>query len=209
MGKDGRSGVISKFKASGQGFFLKANSSLSGPADPVVLPPLEDREVHHECELGIIIGKRGRAIDPSDARSYIFGFTCLLDMVVRGAEERVMRKSFDTFCPTGPWITTVDEVDNLDDIRLSLKVNGEVKQTANTRDLIVSIPEMISMSSAVTTLEPGDIIATGTPAGVGPVKDGDLLEISIEGIGAMTLPVRQGTVGAHSVWSASKTAIAA
>lgn len=209
MGKDGRSGVISKFKASGQGFFLKANSSLSGPADPIVLPPLEDREVHHECELGIIIGKRGRGIDPNDSRPYIFGFTCLLDMVVRGAEERVMRKSFDTFCPTGPWITTADEVPDLENIRLSLKVNGEVKQTANTRDLIVSIPEMIAMSSAVTTLEPGDIIATGTPAGVGPVKDGDIVEISIEGVGAMSLTVKQGKIGAHSVWSAGKTALVA
>lgn len=208
MGKDGRSGVISKFKASGQGFFLKANSSLSGPADPIVLPPLDDREVHHECELGIIIGKRGRGIDPRDCAQYIFGFTCLLDMVVRGAEERVMRKSYDTFCPIGPWITTADEVADLNDIRLSLTVNGELKQLATTRDLIVSIPEMIAMSSAVATLEPGDIIATGTPAGVGPVKAGDVLEISIDGVGAMTLPVKQGQVGAHSVWNAGKAALA-
>jgi 2-keto-4-pentenoate hydratase/2-oxohepta-3-ene-1,7-dioic acid hydratase in catechol pathway len=198
------SGLISTFKASGQGFFLKANSSLSGPADPIVLPPLADREIHHECELGIVIGKRGRGIPESASKEYVFGFTCLLDMVVRGKEERVMRKSYDTFCPTGPWITTADEIEDLENISLSLTVNGELRQQASTRDLIVSIPEMIAMSSAVMTLEPGDIIATGTPAGVGPVKAGDVVEISIDGVGKMRLPVIQGDIGNHSVWSTTK-----
>jgi len=201
-------GVVSKFQASGQGFFLKANSSLSGPADPIVLPPLEGREIHHECELGIIVGKRGRAISREQSRDYVFGFTCLLDMVVRGKEERVMRKSFDTFCPTGPWITTADEVADFADISMRLFVNGEERQAATTRDLIVDIPEMIAMSSAVTTLEPGDIIATGTPAGVGPVRDGDVLEIVIDGVGSMRLPVVQGTLGRHPVWDASKAGLA-
>ncbi|WP_028219440.1 fumarylacetoacetate hydrolase family protein [Paraburkholderia oxyphila] len=198
------SGLISRFKASGQGFFLKANSSLSGPADAIVLPPLADREIHHECELGIVIGKRGRGIPESASKEYVFGFTCLLDMVVRGKEERVMRKSYDTFCPTGPWITTADEINDFENISLSLTVNGELRQQASTRDLIVTIPEMIAMSSAVMTLEPGDIIATGTPAGVGPVRAGDLVEISIDGVGTMRLPVVQGEIGEHSVWSASK-----
>jgi 2-keto-4-pentenoate hydratase/2-oxohepta-3-ene-1,7-dioic acid hydratase in catechol pathway len=202
-------GLISKFKASGQGFFIKANSSLSGPADPIVLPPLADREIHHECELGIVIGKRGRGISEANSRDYVFGFTCLLDMVVRGKEERVMRKSYDTFCPIGPWITSADEIGDFENISLSLKVNGQVRQTASTRDLIVSIPEMVAMSSAVMTLEPGDIIATGTPAGVGPVEAGDVLEISIDAVGAMRLPVVQGTVGNHSVWSAAKAALPA
>ena len=170
--------VISAFKASGQGFFLKANSSLSGPADDIVLPPLAGREIHHECELGIVIGKRGRCATRAESRDYVFGFTCLLDMVVRGKEERVMRKSFDTFCPTGPWITTADEIADFDDIQMRLLVNGEERQSASTRNLIVDIPEMIAMSSAVMTLEPGDIVASGTPAGVGPVEDGDLLEIN-------------------------------
>ncbi|CAB5300986.1 4-hydroxyphenylacetate degradation bifunctional isomerase/decarboxylase subunit HpaG2 [Burkholderia multivorans] len=201
-------GVVSKFQASGQGFFLKANSSLSGPADAIVLPPLEGREIHHECELGIIVGKRGRAISREQSRDYVFGFTCLLDMVVRGKEERVMRKSFDTFCPTGPWITTADEVADFADISMRLFVNGEERQAATTRDLIVDIPEMIAMSSAVTTLEPGDIIATGTPAGVGPVRDGDVLEIVIDGVGSMRLPVVQGTLGRHPVWDASKAGLA-
>ncbi|BBQ01346.1 hypothetical protein BSFA1_64740 (plasmid) [Burkholderia sp. SFA1] len=202
------SGVISTYKASGQGFFLKANSSLSGPADDIVLPPLAGREIHHECELGIVIGKRGRGVARADARDYVFGFTCLLDMVVRGKEERVMRKSFDTFCPTGPWITTADEIADFDNIEMRLFVNGEERQSASTRNLIVDIPEMIAMSSAVMTLEPGDIIASGTPAGVGPVEDGDVLEIVIDGVGAMTLQVRQGELGAHAVWDEAKAGLA-
>ena len=201
-------GVISSFKASGQGFFLKANSSLSGPADAIVLPPLAGREIHHECELGIIIGKRGRGVSHADSRSYVFGFTCLLDMVVRGKEERVMRKSYDTFCPTGPWITTADEIDDFDNIDMRLRVNGEERQSASTRNLIVNIPDMIAMSSAVMTLEPGDIIASGTPAGVGPVEDGDVIEIEIDGVGSMRLPVRRGTVGDHSVWNVEKAGLA-
>ncbi|BCQ26220.1 fumarylacetoacetate hydrolase family protein [Caballeronia sp. NK8] len=202
------SGVISTFKASGQGFFLKASSSLSGPADDIVLPPLAGREIHHECELGIVIGKRGRGATRAEARDYVFGFTCLLDMVVRGKEERVMRKSFDTFCPTGPWIVTADEIADFDAITMRLYVNGEERQRASTRDLIVDIPEMIAMSSAVMTLEPGDIIASGTPAGVGPVVDGDVLDIVIDGIGSMTLRVRQGELGAHPVWDEAKAGLA-
>jgi 2-keto-4-pentenoate hydratase/2-oxohepta-3-ene-1,7-dioic acid hydratase in catechol pathway len=200
----GGSGVISKARANGQGFFLKANSSLSGPADPIVLPPLAGREVHHECELAIIIGKRGRGIAREQSADHIFGFTCLLDMVVRGQEERVMRKSFDTFCPIGPWIVTADEIADTANIATTLTVNGQPRQSANTRDLIVDIPEMIAMASAVMTLEPGDIIATGTPAGVGPVVDGDIVEITINGVGSMALPVRLGTLGDHTVWSAPK-----
>lgn len=201
-------GVISTFKASGQGFFLKSNSSLSGPADAIVLPPLDDREIHHECELGIVIGKRGRGIAAQDSHEYVFGFTCLLDMVVRGVEERVMRKSFDTFCPTGPWIVTADEVPDFSNINMRLTVNGQERQSACTRDLIVNIPDMIAMASAVMTLEPGDIIASGTPAGVGPVKEGDVVEITIEGIGSMSLPVVRGTQGDHSVWNAAKAHLA-
>jgi len=193
-------GLISTFKADGQGFFLKANSSLSGPNDPIVLPDLLDREIHHECELAVIIGKTGRAIARERAYDHVFGYSCLLDMVVRGREERVMRKSFDTFCPVGPHIVTRDEVANPGDIDLALWVNGEQRQKANTRDLIVDIPAMIAMASAVMTLYPGDIIASGTPAGVGPVRGGDSIRIAISGVGDMTLDVVQGELGAHSVW---------
>lgn len=192
--------LVSKASADGQGFFFKANSSLSGPNDPIVLPPLEDREIHHEMELGLIIGRRGRGIAEREARSFVFGFTCLLDMVVRGKEERVMRKSYDTFCPTGPWIVTADELADWDDIHMTLTVNGVQRQSATTANFIVDIPEMITMASAVMTLEPGDIIATGTPAGVGPVRPGDVVEIAIDGVGRMRLDVVRGDVGDHSVW---------
>ncbi len=193
-------GLISTFNASGQGFFLKANSSLSGPTDPIVLPALPDREIHHECELAIIIGKGGRSISRERAHEDIFGYSCLIDVVVRGKEERVMRKSFDSFCPMGPYLTTADEIPRYDDIDLELSVNGELRQKANTRDLIVGVPEMIAMASSVMTLYPGDIIASGTPAGVGPLKAGDRVTIRIGGVGEMTLDVKQGNDGAHPLW---------
>lgn len=195
-----KEGLVSTFKASGQGFFLKANSSLSGPADPIVLPAVENREIHHECELAIFIGKGGRDIARADALDHIFGYACLVDVVIRGREERVMRKSFDSFCPVGPWITTADEIADPADIDLELLINGELRQKANTRALIVDIPEMIVMASSVMTLFPGDIIATGTPAGVAPIADGDTLDIRIAGVGDMRLSVVRGTAGAHPVW---------
>lgn len=193
-------GLISKTDASGQGFFLKANSSLSGPNDSIVLPAISNREVHHECELAIVIGKGGRDIPRERAAEHIFGYSCLIDVVIRGKEERVMRKSFDTFCPMGPYITTADEVARYDDIDLELSVNGELRQKANTRDLIVGVPEMIAMASSVMTLYPGDIIASGTPAGVGPLKAGDHVTIRIAGVGEMGLDVKQGQGGAHPLW---------
>lgn len=193
-------GLISKFDAGGQGFFLKASSSLSGPQEPIVLPAISDREVHHECELAIIIGKGGRDIAKEAAIEHIFGYACLVDVVVRGKEERVMRKSFDTFCPMGPYITTSDEIECHDAIALELTINGELRQKANTRDLIVGIPEMIEMASSVMTLHPGDVIASGTPAGVGPIKAGDVLTIRIAGVGEMNLDIVAGASGGHPLW---------
>jgi 2-keto-4-pentenoate hydratase/2-oxohepta-3-ene-1,7-dioic acid hydratase in catechol pathway len=194
-------GLISKFKADGQGFFLKSNSSLSGPREPIVLPNIQGRQIHHECELAVIIGKGGRMISRENAMGHVFGYSCLLDIVVRGQEERVMRKSYDTFCPLGPYIVTRDEVPRYDDIDLRLEVNGEVRQKANTRDLIVDIPDMIRMASSVMTLYPGDIIASGTPSGVGPLKAGDKVKIVISHVGSMTLDVVQSESGGHELWN--------
>lgn len=177
-------------RADRNGFFMKANSSLSGPNDPIVLPDLPGREIHHECELGIVIGKRGKNIRREDAYDHVFGYACLIDMVVRGNEERVMRKSYDTFCPFGPWIVTADEVPDPANLGAKLWVNGELRQDANTRDLILDIPGMIELAARVATLYPGDIIATGTPEGVGPVKRGDRVRIAIEHVGEMTIPVK-------------------
>lgn len=189
------------YRATHQGFFLKPNSSLSGAGEPVVLPNVPTREVHHESELAIVIGKQGRDIARADWHQYVFGYACLLDMVVRGREERVFRKAYDTFCPVGPWIVTADEVGDPANLEMKLWVNGELKQHANTRDLVLDIPGMIEMASAVMTLYPGDIIATGTPAGVGKVSDGDKVRIRIERVGEMTVGIVAGTGGATEVFA--------
>ena len=200
-----RSGLISEFPANAQGFFLKSNSSLSGPEDPIVIPNLPNREIHHECELAIIIGRGGRNIPPNEAWRHIFGYSALLDLVVRGREERVMRKSFDTFCPVGPWITLASEVPDPNDITLELYVNGQLRQHANTSDLIVSIDHMIGMASSVMTLYPGDVIATGTPAGVGPLVAGDRVRSAVEGVGMLDLVVVSSNTGNHPVWNKSQS----
>ncbi|WP_326522832.1 fumarylacetoacetate hydrolase family protein [Sphingomonas sp.] len=194
-------GLISPFKANGQGFFLKANSSLSGPADPILLPNITGRQIHHEAEVAIIIGKGGRDIAIEDAMDHVFGYSCLVDVVVRGREERVMRKSYDSFCPVGPYIVTADEIADPRDIAFELSVNGERRQSANTRDLIVDIPAMIHMAATVMTLYPGDIIASGTPKGVGRIDGGDTLHIKIGGVGEMTLDVVADDRGDHEVWN--------
>ncbi len=190
------------YRASQQGFFLKPNSSLSGAGEPIVLPEVPGREIHHECELAIIIGRTARNIAREEAMDCVFGYSCLLDMVVRGREERVFRKAYDTFCPVGPWITTADEVGDPTALRMQLWVNEEPRQDANTRDLVLDIPGMIETAAAVMTLYPGDIIATGTPEGVGPVKPGDKIRIQIERVGEMVVDVIQGTGGYTSVLAA-------
>lgn len=189
------------YRANTQGFFLKPPSSLSGAGEPIVLPVVADRRIDHECELAIVIGKKGRDIAPELWREYVFGYSCLIDAVVRGKEERVARKAFDTFCPVGPWIVTADELGDPTALRGRLWVNDELRQDANTRDLILDIPGMIEMASSVMTLYPGDIIASGTPAGVGPMKPGDKVKIEFDRIGAMTLDVVQGESGKTSIFA--------
>lgn len=177
-------------RANLNGFFLKANSSISGPNDPIVLPDAPGREIHHECELGLVIGRGGRHISRADALSHVFGYCCLIDATIRGSEERVMRKSYDSFCPIGPWLVTADEVPDPQNIRMRLWVNDELRQDANTKDMIVDIPGMIETASSVATLYPGDLFATGTPAGVGPIVRGDNIRIRIEHVGEMSIDVR-------------------
>jgi 2-keto-4-pentenoate hydratase/2-oxohepta-3-ene-1,7-dioic acid hydratase in catechol pathway len=172
------------------GFFMKANSSMVGPADAIALPDKPGREFHHECELAIVVGKRARNVKAADADAYIFGYACLVDVTMRGKEERVMRKSYESFTPVGPWITTRDEVGPTAGLELNLWVNGELRQHAFVREMIVGIREAIELCSAVTALEPGDVIASGTMAGVGPLVPGDEVLIAIDRVGSMTLPVR-------------------
>jgi 2-keto-4-pentenoate hydratase/2-oxohepta-3-ene-1,7-dioic acid hydratase in catechol pathway len=192
--------MASRGLANVQGYFLKSNSSLVGSADAIELPALPGREIHHECEIALVIGKQGRQIPPERALEHVFGYACLLDMTVRGKEERVFRKSYDTFTPVGPWIVTADEVPDPADIGMKLWVNDELRQQANTRDLIVDIPNMIAIASSASTLYPGDLIATGTPAGVGRVVAGDVVTIEVEHVGRMAIPIVQGPYGANVVF---------
>lgn len=187
-------------RANNMGFFLKPPSSLCGASEPIILPAIEGRRIEHECELAIIIGKRGRDIARENWAEYVFGYSCLMDIVVRGREERVARKAYDTFCPVGPWIVTADELGDPNALRGRLWVNDELRQDANTRDLVVDIPGMIEIASHIMTLEPGDIIAAGTPAGVGPIKNGDKVKIEFEKIGTMTMDVIQGAGGKASIF---------
>lgn len=159
------------------GCFLKAGSSLVGDGAAIILPPGAER-VDHEAEVAVIIGKAGRNISAADAMDYVAGYSLALDMTVRGKQDRSMRKSCDGFAVLGPALVTVDEIPNPDKIAFSLTVNGEQRQAADTSLLIRSIPELIEMCSAFYSLLPGDVIMTGTPAGVAPVVSGDEIVVT-------------------------------
>ena len=196
-------------RANNTGFFFKPPSSLGGANEPIVLPIVSaGRRIDHECELAIVIGKEGRDIPRGCWSEYVFGYSCLIDVTVRGDEERVTRKGFDTFCPVGPWIVTADEVGDPGQLRGRLWVNDELRQDANTRDLIVDVPGMVEMAASVMTLHPGDIIASGTPAGVGPIKPGDRVKIEFERVGSMTVDVIQGQTGKLSLFARPAAATA-
>ncbi len=182
-------GVAGSKPANESGFFMKSNGSLIGSDEPIVIPDRPGREFHHECEIATIIGVGGKDIPAARALDHIFGYACLVDVTMRGAGERVMRKSFDSFTPVGPWITTSDEVGAPDDIDMRLWVNGELRQHAVANEMVVGIREQVEMCSSITRLEPGDIIASGTMAGVGPIVSGDEVVIEIARVGRMALKV--------------------
>jgi len=171
------------------GLFLKASSSLVGCDEGVVVGHGE-RRIDHEVELAVVIGPGGRDIAEEDALSHVAGYTIGLDMSVRGTEDRSYRKSLDTFTVLGPHLVTADEIDDPGALDLGLAVNGEMRQASNTSHLIYTIPKLIAYASAAYTLDPGDVILTGTPAGVGPVRPGDVLSAWVEGIGRMDIAVR-------------------
>lgn len=165
--------------------FLKPPSSLVGHKQAIVLPP-QSKQVEHEAELAVVIGKRGRWITADQAADYIFGYTIANDVTARDLQRKdgqwTRGKGFDTFCPVGPWIET--EIDPYD-LLITCRVNGDVRQMASTRDMVFSIPQLIAFISSVMTLEAGDLILTGTPAGVGKLEAGDEIKITIEGIGEL------------------------
>ncbi len=165
--------------------FLKPPTALAGPDDPIVYPPQSSR-VDHEAELAIVMKRRCRNVPPERARQYVLGYTCLNDVTARDLQQRdglpSRAKAFDTFCPIGPCVAT--DIDP-NAVAIEAYVNGEIRQSSNTRELIFPVEEIVARVSAVMTLLPGDLIATGTPPGVGPLRPGDRVEIRIEGIGSL------------------------
>ena len=174
------------------GIFLKSNSSVVGPSEGIPLRFL-DRTNEHEIELVAIIGRQGTDIPKDKAKEYIAGYTLGLDMTCRGGEDRSFRKSIDGYSVLGPWFVTADEIANPDDIKITLTVNGVLKQTAETRDLIYDIGRLIEFASSFYTLCPGDVYYTGTPQGVSPVKPGDVLRGKCDQIGEFEIAVRAHT----------------
>ncbi|MFR9803744.1 fumarylacetoacetate hydrolase family protein [Pseudonocardia sp. RS010] len=170
------------------GVFLKAPSSLTGDRGLIELP-YHDRRFDQEGELAVIIGRRASHVPAERARDHIAGYTCLLDMTMRGGEDRSVRKSFDTFTPCGPHLVTPDEVGDLDELELHTWVSGQLRQRADIADLIWGVPALIEYVSSVMVLEPGDIVSTGTPAGVGEVHDGDEVTVEITSVGRLTATV--------------------
>lgn len=170
--------------------FLKPPSSVIGPGEQIHLPPQSSR-VEHEGELAVVIGRRGRWIEIENARQHVLGYSVANDVTARDLQRAdgqwTRGKGFDTFCPLGPWIET--ELDPADLI-VTCSVNGEVRQMGSTRDMIFPVRQLITFISSVMTLEPGDLILTGTPSGVGPLTDGDQVTVDIENLGTLTNPVR-------------------
>jgi 2,4-didehydro-3-deoxy-L-rhamnonate hydrolase len=173
------------------GLFLKAPSSVVGPSEGIAVRHA-DRRTDHEIELAVVIGKRADRVAKERAFDHVAGYCIGFDITVRGPEERSLRKSIDGYTVLGPWFVTADEVSDPAALDLELKVNGETRQRANTRDLIIPIPKLIAFASSFYTLMPGDVLLTGTPEGVGPIAPGDVLDASISGIGAMQVRVRSG-----------------
>lgn len=170
------------------GLFLKANSALVGCGAEIQLRH-PNRRNDHEVELALVIGKTARSVKREDALSYVAGYAIGLDMTVRGPEDRSFRKSPDTYAVLGPWLVTADEMGDPGNLALELSVNGELRQRSNTQLLVYDVPKLIEYASAWYTLNPGDIILTGTPDGVGPVKPGDIIHASIEKIGDFKMRV--------------------
>ncbi len=179
--------------------FEKANSSVIGPETPVIYPSFIEKEygkearVDHEVELAVVIGKTASRVQAKEAMKYVFGYTIINDMTARNIQALDFKKtqpwfrskSIDTFCPLGPWIATRDEIKNINNLKLELRVNGVVKQKDSTKTFIFKIPEMIEYITKYLTLFPGDVISTGTPDGIQPLKPGDVMEAEIEGIGIL------------------------
>jgi 2-keto-4-pentenoate hydratase/2-oxohepta-3-ene-1,7-dioic acid hydratase in catechol pathway len=181
-------------------YFTKVPESVVGPGEPILIVPEVSTAIDYEAELAVVIGRGGKGIKAADAMKHVWGYTIINDVTARDWQSRHMQwilgKSFDTFCPMGPWLVSADECDGTR-TRVRCYVNGEERQNASTTDLIFDIPTLIETLSAGITLYPGDVIATGTPVGVGIgfkppkyLKPGDVVRVEIDGIGSLENPVR-------------------
>ena len=173
-------------------FFLEPPSAVVGPDAAILYPDHLSQQVEHEAELAVVIGRRARQVRLEEATDYIWGYTCANDVTARDLQRSdgqwTRAKGFDTFCPLGPWIVSGLEIS---DLRIRCLVNGEVRQDGRTRDMIFSVAELVAYVTAVMTLEPGDVILTGTPSGVGPLLPGDRVAVEIEGIGVLQNEVKR------------------
>ncbi|MEW6412809.1 MAG: fumarylacetoacetate hydrolase family protein [Candidatus Zixiibacteriota bacterium] len=165
--------------------FLKPPSSVIGQDEKIIYPPQSQR-VDYEAELGVVVGQTAKGVSRDDAIKYVFGYTCVNDVTARDLQKKdgqwSRAKGFDTFCPVGPWIVTDLKYQ---DVLVEGVLNGEVKQSGRTSLMIFDIPYLVSYISSVMTLNPGDLISTGTPAGIAPMKSGDIIEVKLEGIGTL------------------------
>ena len=172
--------------------FFKPPSAIVGPGAPIFLPRVSER-VDHEAELGLVIGRRCSRVAPADAMAVLAGFTCVNDVTSRDLQKRdgqwARAKGFDSFCPVGPVVVSAL---SLEDAAVLCRVNGAERQRGLVRDMIFSVPQLISYISHIFTLEPGDLIVTGTPEGVAPLAPGDRVEVEIPGVGTLSNPVHQG-----------------
>lgn len=171
------------------GLFLKASSSLAGPGEGIALRML-DRRNDHEVELAVVIGTEARHVSRAEALQYVAGYSIGLDITIRGQEDRSFRKSPDTYTVLGPWLVTADEIPNPGALDLSISVNGQTRQSSNTSNMILGVPELIEFATRFYTLFPGDVIITGTPEGVSPIVPGDQIVATVEKIGSMEVAVR-------------------
>jgi 2-keto-4-pentenoate hydratase/2-oxohepta-3-ene-1,7-dioic acid hydratase in catechol pathway len=172
--------------------FFKPPSSVIGPGAPIVLTP-QSQQVEHECELAVVIGQRCRDVTSKEAWGYVLGVTCGNDVTARDLQRQdsqwTRAKGFDTFCPLGPWLVTGLSEEDVADLEVVCRVNGEVHQRGRTGEMVFSPADLIAYTASIMTLEPGDVIMTGTPAGVSPIVAGDVVEVEVETIGVLSNPV--------------------
>jgi len=181
------------FSIEDKGYFLKAPSSVVGPDHGIELP-FSDRRTDHEIELAFVMGEDVRDLDAADAWDSIFGYTILIDVSLRGDQDRSNRKSYDTFTVIGPCVTTPDEVADPQDLMMELTLNGETRQQESTGDMVYTCADVVQYASLGTTIEAGDVITTGTPEGVSALSDGDSIDAEIESVGSMTVDVTERDV---------------